>query len=432
MIDTADAVIIGAGVVGASIARSLQQAGRDVVVVDKGPAVGGGSTSASSSIVRFAYSTRAGVIASWESAQRWQVWPDFVGPVEEPVARFHAIGILLVLAPDDDLGRCTEHFDALGIRYDYLDGPALAARFPALDTGRYHPPRLGSDRTFFAGPSGSVRGLWQADAGFVDDPQLAARNLMDAARREGTIVRLRTAVVGVRRSSHGVTGVDLGGGDAIVAPVVVNAAGPWSSGINRLAGVERDMAIRTRALRQEVAGARAPSGFTVDDGGTVVGDLDLGAYLRPQPGGSLIVGGVEADCDPLHWVDDPDHDGLATDPAMLETLLLRAARRVPALEFPRQPRGLSGHYDVSDDWVPIYDRSSLPGYYMAIGTSGNQFKNAPIIGDIMATIIERCETGHDHDAEPVSLHCSYSGFTLDLGAFSRNRAPAATAGNVLG
>ncbi len=429
---SADAVVIGAGVVGASIALALQQGGRDVIVVDKGPSVGGASTSASASVVRFTYSTRAGVIAAWESALRWRVWAEHVGPLAGPLARFHQVGMLLLLSPGDDLDRTTAHFDALGLAYEYLDAAGIAGRFPALDTGRYHPPRLATDPGFFGEATGEVKALWQADAGFVDDPQLAALNLMDGARRCGTRVRLATEVVRVSRSQGRVSGVVLDGGDSIDTPVVVNAAGPWSSLVNRMAGVEGDMRIGTAALGQDVAGARAPTGFGVGRGGTVVGDLDLGAYYRPQPGGSFLVGGVEAGCDPFRWVSDPDADDPSPDPDRLETLLLRAARRIPAFEIPRQPRGLRSHYDVSDDWVPIYDRSVLPGFYLAVGTSGNQFKNAPVIGEIMATIVDGCQSGHDHDAEPLTLHCGRSGFKIDLGEFSRLREPVATSGTVLG
>ena len=69
-----DVVIIVAGVVGASIALELQRSGRTVLVVDKGESVGGGSTSASSALIRFNYSTRSGVVAAWESFHRWKAW----------------------------------------------------------------------------------------------------------------------------------------------------------------------------------------------------------------------------------------------------------------------------------------------------------------------------------------------------------------------
>ena len=74
-----DVVVVGAGVMGASIALELQRSGRSVLVVDRGDAVGAGSTSASSAVVRFNYSTLAGVIAAWESAHRWADWARHLG-----------------------------------------------------------------------------------------------------------------------------------------------------------------------------------------------------------------------------------------------------------------------------------------------------------------------------------------------------------------
>ena len=64
---TADALVIGAGVVGCSIALQLARAGLAVTVLDRNRSVAAGSTSASSAVVRFHYSTRAGVIASAKS-----------------------------------------------------------------------------------------------------------------------------------------------------------------------------------------------------------------------------------------------------------------------------------------------------------------------------------------------------------------------------
>lgn len=427
-----DAVVVGAGVIGSSIALELQRSGRHVLVVDKGGAVGGGSTSASSAIVRFTYSTLDGVIASVESMHRWAEWDDHLGYAEGPLAAFHRIGMLHIAEPDHDPRPMYRHFDRVGVRYEHLDAAALARRYPALDVGRHHPPRLASDPAFAAAPDGEVSALFMLDAGFVDDPQLAAVNLMDAARHHGTEVRLRTTVTGIDSADGRVTGLGLAGGGVVEAPVVVNAAGPWSRALNGLAGVTDDMRIATRALRQDVVATTAPTDFGVGSGGAVLADMDLGTYSRPQPGGSYIVGGVEAACDPLVWIDDPDGVEPAPDPAMFETLMYRAARRIPSLAIPRRPVGLAACYDVSDDWVPVYDRTSLDGYYVAIGTSGNQFKNAPLVGQVMRELIDACESGHDHDTEPVQVDCHRTGLTLDLGHYSRRRDRAATAGNVMG
>ena len=82
--------------------------------------------------------------------------------------------------------------------------------------------------------------------------------------------------------------------------------------------------------------------------------------------------------------------------------------------------------------MPIYDRSRLDGFYMACGTSGNQFKNAPLAGQFIGAIVDACEAGIDHDAEPVQFAGAVTGRDIDLGAFSRLRRPAPTTGTVMG
>ena len=69
------------------------------------------------------------------------------------------------------------------------------------------------------------------------------------------------------------------------------------------------------------------------------------------------------------------------------TQALRYAQRVPALGITSQLRGVVDLYDASTDWIPIYDKSALDGFYMACGTSGNQYKNAPIAGKLMAALV---------------------------------------------
>jgi glycine/D-amino acid oxidase-like deaminating enzyme len=163
-----------------------------------------------------------------------------------------------------------------------------------------------------------------------------------------------------------------------------------------------------------------------------VADLDIGQDIRPQLGGTWMVGGTEPECDELEWVDDPEDFDEYPTVDRWETSMMRLARRVPAFGVPHRPVGLAALYDVADDWVPIYDMSDLPGFFMACATSGNQFKNAPIAGQFMRAIIDAVEAGHDHDAEPVQFLGQRTGRTIDLGAFSRRREPALTSGTVMG
>ena len=68
-----------------------------------------------------------------------------------------------------------------------------------------------------------------------------------------------------------------------------------------------------------------------------------------------------------------------------------------------------------------YDRTDLDGFYVAIGTSGNQYKNAGVAGQLMADLIEAVENGHDHDSDPVVSIGRYTGTEMNIGFFSRNR-----------
>ncbi|WP_019970304.1 FAD-binding oxidoreductase [Mycobacterium sp. 141] len=417
-----DALVIGAGVIGSSIALELARSGRSVRVLDKGPGAGHGSTSASSAIVRFNYSTMDGVATAWEAAHCWREWSEHLGgKVAEPLARFYQCGWTFLdteLAPAE---RAMKLFDLCGVPYEHLDAEALAARIPTMDVGQYFPPKAIEDEHFFDDAQGSIGALFTPDGGFVDDPRLAAANMADAAVAFGAQFSYRTKVVAATRDDD-LWKIETDRGETIEAPVVVNAAGPWSGALNELAGVGGDFTVTVRALRQEVAHVSAPPGYNPEGGlGSAIGDLDLGIYMRPEPGGGFLVGGTEPECDPLEWIGDPDSANLNRTAAQFERQVMRAARRLPEITVPSQARGIAGVYDVSSDWAPIYDKTDQPGFYVAIGTSGNQFKTAPLVGRLMNTLITAVENGADHDNDPVHHIGEHTGLDMNIGAFSRKR-----------
>jgi sarcosine oxidase subunit beta len=94
---------------------------------------------------------------------------------------------------------------------------------------------------------------------------------------------------------------------------------------------------------------------------------------------------------------------------------------VPELGITSHLRGVVDLYDASTDWIPIYDKSALDGFYMACGTSGNQYKNAPIAGKLMSALVTYCENGTDHDTTPMTFKMPYTGIEIDAGFYSRNR-----------
>ena len=200
---------------------------------------------------------------------------------------------------------------------------------------------------------------------------------MSAAQRTGVTFLFGRRVRGVTTTRDRVAGVKLASGEAIHSPVVVNACGPASDRLNQLAGVTGDMAVRGRPLRTETHEIPAPPGFRTGRGGVFVTDADLGVAFRPHGQDRLHISSLEPDCDPLEWTDDPWSYRSTPTQHAYDRQTLRVARRLPALRIPPRPCGIGALYDVTPDWRPIFDRSALPGYYLACGTSGNCFKIGP-------------------------------------------------------
>nr|WP_281284483.1 FAD-dependent oxidoreductase [Nonomuraea diastatica] len=193
--------------------------------------------------------------------------------------------------------------------YEIWDSSLLAKRVPGLDVGRFWPPKRLDDDAFWADPTEQLGALWTPDAGWVDDPMLAAVNLADAARHAGARFVYESQVTAVRRTGSRVAGISLANGERVDAPIVVNVAGPWSSAFNQMAGVGDDFTVTTRPMRQEVHFVTAPPKFNHgDQPGPVIADLDLGTYLRGAPGNGLYVGGTEPECDPMQYR-GPHRDG---------------------------------------------------------------------------------------------------------------------------
>jgi len=188
-----------------------------------------------------------------------------------------------------------------------------------------------------------------------------------------------------------------------------------------MAGVLDDMNISTRPMKREVFVVPAPKGVDFEVEGVMIGDLDIGVYFRPERGNNVLIGSAEPECDELTWVDDPDAVGDSLDEDEFQLLVLRASRRVRDLGVPHTKRGVVSCYDVADDWIPIYDRTSLDGFYVAIGTSGNQFKNAASAAHCVAELIEAVEDGLDHDTEPLQVTGRFTGLPIDMATFSRRR-----------
>jgi sarcosine oxidase subunit beta len=357
-----------------------------------------------------------------ESYYYWLDWPKHIGTLDENgMAHYINTGCLVV--KDEENNHCAQimaHLDRLQVAYEELGPEELEEFLPYFDCRQFGPPVLAEDPRFGQPTGDAVAGaIYIPESGYINDPQLACHNQQRGCEARGGQFLFNTEVVEILTENGRTTGVKLTDGTEVAAPVVVNASGPHSFKINRMAGVEEGMRIKTRALKREVCHVPSPKGLDFNLHGTMISDGDTGSYARPEVGNNILVGSLDPKCDVQEWVDPDDYDQSFT--GQWKTQVMRNAQRIPSLPIPDQQRGIVDLYDVSDDWLPIYDVSDLPGFYMAVGTSGSQFKNAPVVGKLMAELITSVEAGHDHDHDPVQLHLKYTRHTSNIGFFSRLR-----------
>ncbi|WP_271951554.1 NAD(P)/FAD-dependent oxidoreductase [Ruegeria faecimaris] len=418
-----DAIIIGTGVIGAAIAFEMAKAGWKTVSLDRNAQVGHGSTAGSCAIIRMHYSTFDGTAFAWEGYHYWRDWAEYLGlPQGADLAHFRETGCLVMKTEANGLlEKHMKNSSALNCPFEEWSPEQVTDRLPVYSQDSFAPARRMDDPEF-GQPNGRKMqgGVYWPQAGYVTDPALSAQNLMDAAKQHGAEVRTGAEVVEILTDDGRVSGVRLASGEDIHAKVVVNVAGPGSAIINGMADVLDDMTIQTRPLRQEVVHVPAPEGFDFENDGTIVSDSDIACYCRPEHGNHILVGSEDPECDPHQWCeDDVTYNRDFTD--QWTTQAMRYAQRVPSLGIPSKTRGVVDLYDASTDWIPIYDKSSLPGFYMACGSSGNQYKNAPIAGKMMTALIGYCEDGADHDSAPLQFELPYIGRTIDVGFYSRKR-----------
>jgi sarcosine oxidase subunit beta len=418
-----DVIIIGAGIIGANIGFEMSKAGYKTLNIDKLPAAGYGSTANSCAIIRTHYSTWPGVAMAYEGFHYWKDWENYLEVEDERgLAGFVQCGGVFVGNDDRYSEQVLPLFDEIGITYEVWDLDALQENLPGIDTGEHSPPKRPENDAFWEEPAKQITSAVHTPiAGYVTDPQLATHNLQRAAEAKGGEFLFNAEVSDIRIEEGRVAGVDLANGNSIDAGIVINVAGPHSFVVNEMAGVADSMRIKTRALRHEVHHVPSPEGMDFERDGMLVGDDDLGTYFRPEVGNHILVGSQDPDCDPQVWVEDPDVYDRDISDGQWRAQVLRLARRFPSLGVPSEKKGVVDLYDVSDDWIPIYDKTDLPGFYVAIGTSGNQFKNSHVAAYCMLQLIEAVESGHDHDSDPVKVTMPYTGLELDMGAFGRNR-----------
>lgn len=358
---TADAVIVGGGIVGSSIAYHLTEAGcRNVLVVERETHQGKGSTGKSMGGVRAQFSTAVNIQMSLYSIPFYASFEERLG---HP-SGYRAQGYLFVATSDAHLRYLRENQErqkALGLKH--------AQMLAADDITRMF-PQLRSDDI--------VGGSFCSTDGFVD-PYSAMVGFMAWASEHGATLWRGTEVTAIHRDQQGIAGVETARGP-VASRVVVNAAGPWAAEVARMAGVE----LPVEPLRRMLVPTEPFDQFPHT--APMIIDMSNGFHFRPEGLGFL-----------LAWNDPGETPGykLDFDPAFVERILVRAADRVPCFEnlAVNPKRAWAGLYEVSPDHHAIIGPvAGVPGFFLANGFSGHGVMHAPATGKVVSDLILRGQT----------------------------------------
>jgi glycine/D-amino acid oxidase-like deaminating enzyme len=389
---TADVVIVGAGIMGLSVAHQLRRrSDLRVVVLEKGAGLGEGSTGGSAAITRQRYSQPENMRVSRDSNIVFRNWAAYTGLVA-PRAEYHMSGVLWMLgdtraAVEADCARLVaEDIDAV-----VLDVAALHDRFPAL-SACVEPFDLTGETPHECRDGEAF--LLEQDSGYFD-ATAALEDLADAVRAGGGDLRIRTAVTDVLVTGGRVGGVRLADGSEISAGVVVNAAGPWCNAVNAMAGLEHDWPLvptRVQVVYRDLPPA-VPRPIPV------VGDAAGGVYFRPESAGQQLLMGSILEADEQEEA-DPDTYRRTADRGWVDTKIHALHHRLPALPHRGTPQGMAGMYTFNRvDVHPVIGPTAIEGFVVVNGFSGHGFKESPMVGSMVARWLtgERAEFDTDVD-----------------------------------
>jgi sarcosine oxidase, subunit beta len=374
VIETADVVIIGSGIVGSSVAYHLAQQGcTNVLVIEREAHQGKGSTGKSMGGVRAQFSTPVNIQMSKYSIDFFSKFDEVVG---HP-ADYRAHGYLFCATNEKHLAYLKanrERQNALGV---------TNVEWVTPDDIQKMVPQLRVDDI--------MGGTFCPTDGFVD-PHSVMMGFMLNAREKGVRLWLDTTVIGI----------DLDGGDSsplskaltsrrtlkkparisgvhtsrgfISTRVVVNAAGPWAAQIARMAATDLPVEPLRRQLVPTEPFDQLPQRFPM------VIDMSTGFHFRREGKGIL-----------LAWNDPEETPGFKTefDSTFVEKILTHAAERVPVLaEAGVNPRrAWAGLYEMTPDHHAIIGPADVEGLFFVNGFSGHGVMHSPASGRLAADLI---------------------------------------------
>ena len=381
-----DAIIIGAGITGASTAYHLKKNGVNrILLLDRRGAAAGG-TGKSAAICRQHYSTSLMARLALESIS-------MMAEIEkEKAGSFFQSGYMMLLPPTliEAAAKNLELQQSVGVETRFLSKQEITTMAPWLNT------------------DGVAEVIFEQLGGYAD-PVRITEYFVHKFVENGGEFRNDTPCRGLIKETDRVAGVVLDSGP-LHADIVVNAAGPWAPIIAKMAGIELEI----RAVREQDSIWQARSNRPLPS--VSISNAVDSIYVRPMGENRFLIGqGFPKD----YFDVDPYNFKQTADDEFVNLILQRTSKRYPTLEGMQLISAYSALYDVTPDWYPfIGPRSDINGYYDASGGSGHGFKIGPAVGKELANWIVKGETSDDFSQLSYDRLATQQ---LFIGAYGGNR-----------
>ena len=351
--NSAQVVIVGGGVMGASTAYHLAKRGcTDVVLLEKQPFFGMGATGKCAGGVRYQFSTEINIRLSLLSMPMLDRFEAELGQA----ISLRRDGYLFLLTNEREVATFRHNVALqrqLGVETDWLDGDEVRRRVPALAAADV------------------LAGSFNAKDGLAD-PNSVVMGYVNAAKRLGVRAFTEAGVTGIDVQNGRIVGVQTERGP-IACESVVNAAGPWSAPISALAGVPLPVTPVRRQMLTTTPLPDLPPDFPF------VIDFAQSLYFHRE-GEGLLTG--QSNPHELPGFDE------SVDPDWELVHMEAAIKRLPLLARAGRMAHWAGLYEVTPDAHPIFGGvPQVAGYYVVTGFSGHGFMHGPAAGLLMSEII---------------------------------------------
>jgi len=366
MKNTADVVIIGAGVIGCSSAYHLAKMGITDVAILEMEQVGAGSSSKSASMLslQFGHDPLSARMAKY-SYQRYMDFEQEVGATID----FHKTGWISIASGQKAAELCqhAEMLNSLQIRTEVLSPEEVKQLYPEVNTDDIDMAIYGPD-----------------DGPF--DPHMIMWGFVKRATEKGVKLYQGEKACGLRIENGRVTGVETDNG-LVETKTVINAAGPWAQEVASWANVEIPLTNRVRTI---VMTGPLPD---IPEDKPFVEDENMEWYFRPETGGVLMgMGNVPAKSPETQLDND-----------MVDQIIDYAVQRVPVLEKATLLTAWSGVRPLTLDGRPLFGAvPGMDGFLLNAGWGGVGIIQAPVAGHLMAELVHDGYTS-TFDSKELSL-----------------------------